>query len=408
MVTLRLDSVSSAPVIILTMEQALLLNASYEPLKVVNWQKAITLWCQGKVEVIADHDREIRAVSVSFKLPSVIRLLRFVKIRRRFDYVPFSRANIYARDNHTCQYCREAFSTPELTFDHVVPVAHGGRKDWENIVTCCVSCNRKKGGRTPAEAGMRLLRHRAGRTRRPRSASRSACTTRPKAGATIYTGTSSSTTRSRAPFTRPGRLPTISDVSPDKAVEGARVVVHGSGFSADAPPVVRLGGHPALVAFVSPTRMVVLVPSDVEGEDLPLEIENDGAGYAHRSGRALGHRPPSGGQPRVRPRRPPLRHLQRSARTGGAGFGVSRRDPRRARALRVRHRQRHVAGVRSRRSSLRLEPLRRRRLSRGRTTAPTRRWRPTWASPAVWRSTTTAGCTSAIARAPSSACATAR
>jgi hypothetical protein len=60
-------------------------------------------------------------------------------------------------------------------------------------------------------------------------------------------------------------------------VEGARVVVHGSGFSSDAPPVVRLGGHPALVAFVSPTRMVVLVPSDVEGEDLPLEIENDGA-----------------------------------------------------------------------------------------------------------------------------------
>jgi len=67
------------------MEQALLLNATYEPLKVVNWQKAITLWCQGKVEVIAHHEREIRSVSVSFKLPSVIRLLRFVKIRRRFD-----------------------------------------------------------------------------------------------------------------------------------------------------------------------------------------------------------------------------------------------------------------------------------------------------------------------------------
>ncbi|MSO83191.1 MAG: HNH endonuclease, partial [Acidobacteria bacterium] len=118
------------------MEQTLLLNASYEPLKVVNWQKAITLWCQGKVEVIAVHDREIRAVSVSFKLPSVIRLLRFVRIKRRFDYVPFSRANIYARDGHTCQYCSETMSTSELTFDHVVPVAHGGRKDWENIVTC--------------------------------------------------------------------------------------------------------------------------------------------------------------------------------------------------------------------------------------------------------------------------------
>ena len=45
------------------MEQTLLLNATYEPLKVVNWQKAVTLWCQGKVEIIAHHDREIRAVS---------------------------------------------------------------------------------------------------------------------------------------------------------------------------------------------------------------------------------------------------------------------------------------------------------------------------------------------------------
>ena len=148
------------------MEQTLLLNASYEPLKVVHWQKAITLWCQGKVEVIAVHDREIRAVSVSFKLPSVIRLLRFVRIRRRYDYVPFSRANIYARDKYTCQYCSEKMSTADLTFDHIVPVAYGGRKDWENIVTCCINCNRMKGGRTPTEATMRLRR----KPRRPNSA----------------------------------------------------------------------------------------------------------------------------------------------------------------------------------------------------------------------------------------------
>jgi 5-methylcytosine-specific restriction endonuclease McrA len=140
------------------MEQTLLLNATYEPLKVVHWQKAITLLCQGKVEVIDVYDREIRAVSFTLKLPSVIRLLRYIKIRRRFDYVPFSRANIYARDGHRCQYCGDGFSTTDLTFDHVVPVAHGGRKDWENIVTCCIGCNRKKGGRTPGEAGMRLLR----------------------------------------------------------------------------------------------------------------------------------------------------------------------------------------------------------------------------------------------------------
>jgi 5-methylcytosine-specific restriction endonuclease McrA len=140
------------------MEQTLLLNASYEPLRIVHWQKAITLWCQGKVEVISVYDREIHAVSFTIRLPSVIRLLRYVRVRRRLDYVPFSRANIYARDQYTCQYCGEPFPMSELTFDHVMPVAQGGRKDWENIVTCCITCNRQKGGRTPGEAGMRLVR----------------------------------------------------------------------------------------------------------------------------------------------------------------------------------------------------------------------------------------------------------
>src|SRR5262249_29694309 len=104
------------------MEQTLLLNATYEPLKVVHWQKAITLWCQGKVEVISTYEREVRSPSFSFKLPSVIRLLRFIRIKRRIDYVPFSRANIYARDENTCQYCAERLLSSELTFDHVVPV----------------------------------------------------------------------------------------------------------------------------------------------------------------------------------------------------------------------------------------------------------------------------------------------
>jgi 5-methylcytosine-specific restriction endonuclease McrA len=140
------------------MEQTLLLNATYEPLKVVHWQKAVTLWFQGKVEVISVYDREVRSVSVAIKLPSVIRLLRHIKVKRRFDYVPFSRANIYARDDHTCQYCARKLPTTELTFDHVLPVAQGGRKDWENIVTCCVTCNRRKGGRTPAQSAMQLVR----------------------------------------------------------------------------------------------------------------------------------------------------------------------------------------------------------------------------------------------------------
>ena len=187
------------------------------------------------------------------------------------------------------------------------------------------------------------------------------------------------------------------------------MVVHGSGFSAEAPPVVRLGGHPALVAFVSPTRMVVLVPSDVEGENLPLEIENDGAEVTRVE---VGVPWATGlhqvDNPVVRPRRPPLRHLQRPARTGSARLGLPRRDPRGPRAVRVGHRQRHLAGVRTRRPSLRLEPLRRRGLSRGggrlaragRVRAG-RRLRH-GVRPA------TGGCTWAIGPAPSSACATVR
>jgi 5-methylcytosine-specific restriction endonuclease McrA len=146
-----------------TVDQTLVLNATYEPLRIVSWQKAITLLFQGKVEVIASYDREIRGVTVRVRLPSVLRLLRHVRMKRPFADVPFSRANVYARDDHTCQYCDDRFAPSQLTFDHVIPVARGGRKAWDNIVTCCIPCNRLKGDRTPEEAGMRLVR----RPRRP-------------------------------------------------------------------------------------------------------------------------------------------------------------------------------------------------------------------------------------------------
>jgi 5-methylcytosine-specific restriction endonuclease McrA len=140
------------------MEQTLLLNATYEPIKIVDWQRAMTLWCQGKVEIVEVHDREVRAVKFTFKLPAVVRLLRFVRVRIKRDYVPFTRANIYARDEYTCQYCGQEFPSEDLTFDHVVPSAQGGRKTWDNIVTACMDCNRKKGARTPEEAGLTLVR----------------------------------------------------------------------------------------------------------------------------------------------------------------------------------------------------------------------------------------------------------
>ncbi|MCA9476841.1 MAG: HNH endonuclease, partial [Nitrospira sp.] len=93
------------------MEMTLLLNATYEPLRVVHWQKAITLLWQGKVEVLEFYERDVRGVTISFKLPSVMRLLSFVKLRSQQHGVKFSRINIFTRDRYACQYCYKRFRT---------------------------------------------------------------------------------------------------------------------------------------------------------------------------------------------------------------------------------------------------------------------------------------------------------
>ncbi|MEJ2025571.1 MAG: HNH endonuclease [Deltaproteobacteria bacterium] len=138
------------------MENVLVLNITYEPLKIVDWKKAITLLFLGKVEVLEEYGREIHSVSFSVKLPAVVRLLKMVK--RPKTPIKFSRQNIYARDKYRCQYCGDKFAPEDLTYDHVLPRSRGGRTEWSNIVTCCVECNRRKGGRTPMEAGMKLIR----------------------------------------------------------------------------------------------------------------------------------------------------------------------------------------------------------------------------------------------------------
>lgn len=136
--------------------RTLLLNSTYEPLKVISWQRAVTLLWLGKVEIIRSYDRDIRAVTFRIRMPAVVRLLRFV--RRKRPQISFSRRNLFARDEYRCQYCGRRHESPELTYDHVTPRSQGGRTEWTNIVTCCVECNRRKGGRTPEQAGMRLMR----------------------------------------------------------------------------------------------------------------------------------------------------------------------------------------------------------------------------------------------------------
>jgi 5-methylcytosine-specific restriction endonuclease McrA len=90
------------------------------------------------------------------RMPRVIVLTVFDRVPRR--HVRFSRANVMSRDGFMCQYCGERPPRSQLNLDHVVPRAHGGRSTWENVVASCLDCNRRKGGRTPEQAGLRLLR----------------------------------------------------------------------------------------------------------------------------------------------------------------------------------------------------------------------------------------------------------
>src|SRR5210317_369217 len=129
------------------MERVLLLNATYEPLRVISWKRAITLLTLDKVEVLETYDCVVRSVTLAIRLPAVVRLIHLVRFRKHT--IRFSRENIYIRDKYQCQYCAGSMNASDLTYDHVIPKSMGGKTAWENIVTCCLTCNKKKGGRTP-------------------------------------------------------------------------------------------------------------------------------------------------------------------------------------------------------------------------------------------------------------------
>lgn len=134
----------------------LFLDADWRPLSVRPLKRAMKKVLNKTVEVVEfSRDRTIRG-EVDRPLPSVVRVLR--RFKRDRIAIKFSRLNIYTRDNFTCQFCGQQFMTEDLTFDHVVPRSRGGKTCWENIVSACISCNTRKADKTPAEAGMRLLR----------------------------------------------------------------------------------------------------------------------------------------------------------------------------------------------------------------------------------------------------------
>ena len=98
----------------------------------------------------------VRTVSLEIRVPRVIRLLGYDRLPRQ--QVKFNRRNVFARDANRCQYCNRRFPTSELTLDHVVPRSRGGGTTWDNLVCACVACNSRKGGRSPREAGLKLVR----------------------------------------------------------------------------------------------------------------------------------------------------------------------------------------------------------------------------------------------------------
>src|SRR5437667_8557490 len=161
----------------------LVLNKMFMAVHIISVRRAFCLLCKELAEVVSledgqfatydfstwrelseyrarhfrqEEDDWVRTVNSEIQVPRVIRLLAYERLPKQT--VKFNRRNIFARDNNQCQYCGRKFPTTELSLDHIVPRSKGGQSTWENIVCACVNCNVRKGGRTPKEEHMSLIR----------------------------------------------------------------------------------------------------------------------------------------------------------------------------------------------------------------------------------------------------------
>jgi 5-methylcytosine-specific restriction endonuclease McrA len=135
-------------------EPVLILNVTFEPIHICSTKRAVALVLSGKAEIVLNGRGVIRSASAEFEVPSVIKLSNMV--RRPRARVSLSKREILRRDDYTCQYCGRKMRT--LTLDHVIPRRLGGSHTWNNLVAACSTCNRQKGGKSPAEANMKLHR----------------------------------------------------------------------------------------------------------------------------------------------------------------------------------------------------------------------------------------------------------
>jgi 5-methylcytosine-specific restriction endonuclease McrA len=132
----------------------LVLNQNYEPLNICRARRAVVLVYRGKAEMLEDGAGFIHSVCQILSVPSVIRLAYMIKRPR--PKRKLTRLEVFNRDQYICQYCGK--ESRQLTLDHVIPRYRGGEHTWENVVSACIPCNRHKAGRTPEQAGMRLIR----------------------------------------------------------------------------------------------------------------------------------------------------------------------------------------------------------------------------------------------------------
>jgi 5-methylcytosine-specific restriction endonuclease McrA len=130
---------------------ALVLNATYEPLSVVPARRAAVLVLRGKAVMQEPSGRVLHGATVQLPVPAVVRLTTYVRVPYRPSITP-TRAAVFARDGHRCQYCE----APADSIDHVIPRSRGGGHTWDNVVAACRRCNLRKGDRLPTEAGYRL------------------------------------------------------------------------------------------------------------------------------------------------------------------------------------------------------------------------------------------------------------
>lgn len=141
------------------MQDCLVLDMNWQPVGFCDWRRAIKLWYEGRAIVVNEDEsgKVLHSPCFEVGLPRTIRVCN-AWVKRKKLSVPFSRRNIYVRDNGECQYCGKDLKTHEYTLDHVLPRSQDGVSSWANLVIACIRCNKRKAGQTPTQAGMTLLK----------------------------------------------------------------------------------------------------------------------------------------------------------------------------------------------------------------------------------------------------------